>query len=146
VTPQYGYTVCCGVPKSNTVPVPVPVVPVSEAPRVNPYPCETLGGVDFVAIFSNEYIGYITWPWPDMDFRSWICSKIRPWYQVEQHHLVHIIWWLFLEIPLYWVLWGKYDQTNFKFGFSSKIEVGYQVEREDLVMYAHFGKVHQNHF
>jgi len=79
------------------------------------------------------------------DFRSWICSKIRPWHQVEQHHLVHIIWWLFLEIPLYQVLRGKYDQTDFRFGFSSKIEVGYQVEWEDLVMYAHFGKVHQNH-
>ncbi len=79
------------------------------------------------------------------DFRSWICSKIQPWYQVEQHHLVHIIWWLFLEIPLYQVLWCKYDQTDFRFGFSSKIEVGYQAEWEDLVMYAHFGKVHQNH-
>ena len=79
------------------------------------------------------------------DFGSWICSKIRPWYQVEKWHLVHVIWWLFLEIPLYQVPQGKYHQTNFRSGFSSKIGVGYQVEREDLIMYAHFGKVYQNH-
>ena len=40
VTLRYRYAVCRGVTKSNTVPV--PVVPVSEAPRVNPYPCKTL--------------------------------------------------------------------------------------------------------
>ena len=36
----YGYAVCHGVPKSNTIPV--PAVPVLEAPWVNPYPCGTL--------------------------------------------------------------------------------------------------------
>ena len=40
VIPRYGYAVCRGVPKSNTVPV--PAEPVLEAPRVNPYPCESL--------------------------------------------------------------------------------------------------------
>jgi hypothetical protein len=39
-TPRYGYAVCCGVPKCNTVPV--PAVPVLEEPRVYPYPCGTL--------------------------------------------------------------------------------------------------------
>jgi hypothetical protein len=61
VTPWYGYAVCRGVPKSNTVPV--PAVPVSEAPRVNPYPCETLS------------VGYIV-----MDLLRWIliqCTTVR---------------------------------------------------------------------
>ena len=35
--PRYGYVVCCGVPKSTTVPV--PALPVLETPRVFPYPC-----------------------------------------------------------------------------------------------------------
>jgi hypothetical protein len=39
-TPRYRYAVCCGVPKCNTVPV--PVIPVLEEPRVYPYPCGTL--------------------------------------------------------------------------------------------------------
>jgi hypothetical protein len=40
VIPQYGYAVCCGVPKPNTLPV--PALPVLENPRVFPYPCPTL--------------------------------------------------------------------------------------------------------
>ena len=40
VIPWYGYTVCRGVPNTNTV----PVVPVTRSPRVFPYPCRTLGG------------------------------------------------------------------------------------------------------
>ena len=38
--PQYGYTVCHGVPKSTTVPV--PALPILENPRVFLYPCQTL--------------------------------------------------------------------------------------------------------
>ena len=38
--PRYGYTVCRGVPKSTTVPV--PALPVSENPRVFPYLCQSL--------------------------------------------------------------------------------------------------------
>jgi hypothetical protein len=37
---QYGYTVCCGVPKCTTVPI--PALPVLETPWVFPYPCLTL--------------------------------------------------------------------------------------------------------
>jgi hypothetical protein len=43
------------------------------------------------------------------------------------------------------VLQAKYHQTGIRFGFSSKIKVGYQVERENLVIYTHFGKMHQNY-
>ena len=38
--PQYRYTVCRGVPKSTTVPV--PTLPILENPRVFLYPCLTL--------------------------------------------------------------------------------------------------------
>ena len=37
--PRYRYTVCCGVPKSTTVPI--PTLPVLENPWVFPYPCGT---------------------------------------------------------------------------------------------------------
>ena len=40
MTPQYRYAVCCGVPKSTTVPV--PVLPILETLRVFPYLCRTL--------------------------------------------------------------------------------------------------------
>lgn len=40
VIPQYGYAVCCGVSKPNTVPV--PTVPILEIPQVYLYPCSTL--------------------------------------------------------------------------------------------------------
>ena len=43
MTPRYGYTVCCGVLNSNTVPI--PAVPVLEALQVNPYPCTSLGTI-----------------------------------------------------------------------------------------------------
>ena len=57
VIPWYGYTVCRGVPNTNTVPV--PVVPVTGSPRVFPYSCRTLNlltevefTVDFWVVFS----------------------------------------------------------------------------------------------
>jgi hypothetical protein len=40
VIPWVWVAVCHSVPKSSTIPV--PTVPVLEAPRVYPYPCETL--------------------------------------------------------------------------------------------------------
>jgi hypothetical protein len=36
-TPQYGYVVCCSVPKSTTIPI--PALPILETPWAFPYPC-----------------------------------------------------------------------------------------------------------
>ena len=40
MTLQYGYMVCCSVPKTKTVPV--SEIPILETPQVYPYPCSTL--------------------------------------------------------------------------------------------------------
>lgn len=40
MTPQYRYTVCCGVPKCTTIPI--SAIPVLEEPWVYPYLCKTL--------------------------------------------------------------------------------------------------------
>jgi len=50
VIPRCRYVVCRGVPKTNTIPV--PVAPVTRSPRVFPYPCHTL----------PPYISSIFWP------------------------------------------------------------------------------------
>ena len=52
VIPWYGYTVCRGVPNTNTVPV--PVVPVTRSPQVFPYPCRTLVRTSQMELMGSE--------------------------------------------------------------------------------------------
>jgi hypothetical protein len=53
--PQYRYTVCCGVPNTKTIPV--PVVPVTQSLQVFLYLCRTLGAVN-IAYYIQTQLPY----------------------------------------------------------------------------------------
>ena len=71
--PLYGYTVCHGVPKSTTVPV--PTLPVLENLWVFPYPCQTLLLTGFGV---SSRIGIVTGMGKHVGLRSWVL-----WVQVR---------------------------------------------------------------